>query len=266
MGVPTPEAGLGFVAAVAVVFIALGGVLQLVVGEAGFLVSEWLLMLVPAMLFVWIGGFHPVATLSLRRPSGRDLGAAALMIAGSLPIAWIIGWLQSMVLPVPPEIVEGLERLVRAETPARLAWLVFLLAVTPAVCEEVVFRGVLLGATRTLAPWKMLLLNGLAFGAFHLSMETSARFLPTAWLGIVIAWTVWRTGSIFTGVFMHFLNNGTIVLLASAPGLGEAVLDPEATPPLWLVPLAMVCIGAGLRVLSGSRRAGANQHIGNDDL
>lgn len=265
-GVPSPEAALGFVAIVAVVFIGAGGLLQLKMGEAGLLAAEWLILLVPAVLFVWLGDFDPVATLSLRRPSGRHLGGAVLMIAGCLPVAWIIGWLQSFVLPVPPEVVEGLEELVTANDLGRLAWLALLLAVTPAICEEVLFRGVLLGGTRTLPPWRMILLNGVVFGVFHLSIGTFVRFLPTAWLGIVIAWTVWRTGSIFTGVLMHLLNNGIIVLLASSPGLRHAVADPHAAPPLWLVPVAVVCIVAGIGILSEPRRrVGTSQRIGNQN-
>ena len=264
-GVPSPEAALGFVAIVAVVFVAVGGLLQFMMGEAGLLAAEWLIMLVPAVLFVWLGGFDPVATLSLRRPSGRHLVGAVLVIAGCLPVAWIIGWLQSFVLPVPPEVVEGLEELVTADSLGRLAWLAVLLAVTPAICEEALFRGVLLGGTRTLPPWRMIVLNGVVFGVFHLSIGTFVRFLPTAWLGIVIAWTVWRTGSIFTGVLMHLLNNGIIVLLASIPELRPVVADPHAAPPLWLVPLAVVCIGTGIGMLSEPPLAGTNPRIGNQN-
>ena len=138
-----------------------------------------------------------------------------------------------------------------------MAWLLLLLAVTPALCEEVVFRGVLLGGTRRLAPWRVVLLNGIVFGAFHLSFETAIRFLPTAWLGIVIAWAVLKSRSIWTGALMHLLNNGTIVLLASVPTLREMFANPNAPPPLWLLPVAVLSLVAGVRVLSGGRfRAG----------
>jgi sodium transport system permease protein len=157
---------------------------------------------------------------------------------------------QTFFLPIPWELLEGLEKLVTAETPGRLAWLLLLLAVTPAFCEEIVFRGVLLGGTRTLAPWRVVLLNGLVFGAFHLSFETAIRFLPTAWLGIVISWAVLRTGSIWVGSLMHLLNNGTIVLLASLPALQALISDPEAPPPLWLMPLAAMSIYGGVRILA----------------
>ncbi len=248
-GVPSESEALVFVALLAVAFFWGGIQLQLRLGERGLLAAEWLLLFVPAAAFVAAGGYDPVRTLSLRRPGGSALAGAVLLIAGAMPMVWVIGWLQTFVLPVPWELLEGLEELVTADTPARLAWLLLLLAVTPAVCEEIVFRGVLLGGTRTLSPWRLVVLNGVVFGAFHLSFETVIRFLPTATLGMVIAWAVLRTGSIWVGVLMHLLNNGTIVVLASTPALRSTFADPEAPPPLWLVPLAAALFAAGLRIL-----------------
>ena len=251
-GVPSPEQGLGFVAFVALLYFYGGFQLQYRFGEPGLLAAEWLLLLVPALLFVRVAGFSVRETLSLHGPSRRALLGALLLIAGATPMAWVIGWLQSFVLPIPWEILEGLEELVTAETTGRLLWLLLVLAVTPAICEEVVFRGVLLGATKKLEPWRFILLNGGVFGAFHLSFETAIRFLPTASLGIVIAWAVWRSGSIWIGMLMHALNNGSIVVLASSPSLREVFSDPEAPPPLWLIPLAAIALYSGVRVLNTS--------------
>ena len=248
--VPEPEAAVGFVAVVAVLFF-LGAIqLQVRLGEAGLLAAEWLLLFLPAAAFVVLGNFDVVRTLSLRRPSARALAGGVVLIIGAVPLVWIIGWLQTFVLPIPWELLEGLEELVTADTLGRLVWLILILAVTPAICEEVVFRGVLLGSTRRLEPWRLVVLNGVVFGLFHLSFETVIRFLPTATLGIVIAWAVWRTGSIFVGALMHFVNNGAIVVLASTPSLREGFSDPEAPPPLWLVPIALAAVVGGLRVLS----------------
>ncbi len=247
--VPEPGVALGFVAMIAVLFFYGGIRLQLGFGERGLLVAEWLLLLVPAVLFVLIGRFDAVRTLSLRPPGPRGLAAGVVLVAGALPMVWLIGWLQSFVLPIPYELLEGLEELMTATDLNRLLWLLLLLAITPAVCEEIVFRGVLLGGTRSLDPWRMILLNGVVFGAFHLSFETVIRFLPTATLGALIAWAVWRTGSIWVGVVMHFANNATLVVLTSTPFLRERFSDPEAAPPLWLVPLGAALFLGGARLL-----------------
>ena len=248
-GVPTPGVAVLFIAFAAVAFFWGGIPLQIMFRERGLLAAEWLLLFMPAVAFVALGGFDPVRTLSLKRPTGSQAIASVLVIFGAMPLVWVIGWLQTFVLPVPWELLEGLEELVTAETTSRLLWLLLLLAVTPAICEEVVFRGVLLGGTRTLDPWRVIVMNGVIFGAFHLSFETVIRFLPTAVLGMVIAWSVLRTGSIWIGVVMHFLNNGTIVVLASIPAVQALFADPEAPPPLWLVPLGLVIFAAGVRLL-----------------
>jgi len=248
-GAPRPGQALGFVAFVAILFLLVGAPLQIWLGEGGLLAAEWLLLFVPALLFAYVGGFDFRRTLSLAPPTRRAAFGALLLIAGATPAVWFIGWLQTFFLPIPWETLEGLEALVTADSAGRLAWLLLLLAITPALCEEVVFRGVLLAGTRSLDPWRFILLNGALFGAFHLSFQTAIRFLPTASLGIVIAWAVWRTASIWTGVLMHLVNNASIIVLASVPSSRELLSDPEAPPPLWLVPFAAIALTLGVRAL-----------------
>ncbi|MDC0160301.1 CPBP family intramembrane metalloprotease [Gemmatimonadales bacterium] len=247
--VPTLGAAVLFIALVAVAFFSGGGALQVLLYEPGLLVAEWLFLFVPAVAFVVLGGFDPVQTLLLRRPSARQVGASVLVIAGASPLVWGIGWLQAFVLPVPWELLEGMEDLVTAETATRLLWLLILLAFTPAICEEIVFRGVLLSGTLKLDPWRIILLNGFVFGVFHLSFATATRFLPTALLGMVITWSVWRTGSMWIGVLMHFINNGAIVFLASIPALKQIVFDPEMSPSVWFVFVSVMIFSTGVRLL-----------------
>lgn len=246
---PGPGSVLVFVLGVAVLFLFGGLVLQLLLGQAGLLASEWLLLFLPALWWTARSGADPVRFLSLSLPSGPGLIGALLLGAGALPLGWVLGWLQTFVMPVPEELLEGLEALVTADSPARLVWLLFVVALTPAVCEEVVFRGVLLGGTRSLSTGRMVVLNGLVFGAFHLSVATAIRFLPTAALGCVIAWAVWRTGSLWVGMAMHFFNNAAIVAIASTPALSGAFADPYAPPPWESVLGGGIAFALGLGIL-----------------
>jgi sodium transport system permease protein len=248
-GVPEPWAALGFVALAALLFFFGGLPLQVALGEGGLLASEWLLLFLPALGFVVLGGYDVARTLSLRGPTLRALAAGALLVTGALPLGWLIGWLQTFVLPVPTELLEGLDELLTARDLGRFLWLMLFVAITPAVCEEIVFRGVLLGGTRALEPWRMILLNGVVFGVFHVGLETLIRFLPTALLGALIAWAVWRTGSIWVGALMHLLNNASIVVITSAPPLRDGLADSDAPPPLWLIALALLVFAAGVRLL-----------------
>ena len=250
---PSAAQAIGFIAAVAVLFFYIGFPLQAGWGERGLLLSEWLLLLLPAFLFVRVAGFDLLETFSFRRPEGPQVSGALLLIAGAMPLSWFLAWAQGFVIPVPWDMLEGLEDLITAESPSRLLWLLALLALTPAICEEVVFRGVLLAGIRGRgSAVRIAVFNGLVFGAFHISFESAFRFLPTAWLGFILAWAVLSTRSIWVGVLMHFVNNGSIVLMASIPTLRAWLEDGGEAPPWVLLPLALLAVAMGVRLLGGA--------------
>ncbi len=228
-------------------------------GESGILVSEVLLLLLPVLLFIWVGKFRPGTTLSLRRPGGRDVAAAVLIIVGGTPLAWLLAWLQGFVIRIPWEYLEGMSDFLISDSPARMLWLLLVLAATPAICEEFLFRGILLAGTRRHFSFhRVVLLNGIVFGAFHLFSGGVFRFLTTAWLGFLLAWVVLRTGSIWTGVLMHFINNGSVVVLAASPWMLERFSDPDQGPPWWLILFALASFAAGAFLLErGHTKTGA---------
>ena len=250
---PSAAQAIGFIAAVAVLFFYMGFPLQAGWGERGLLLSEWLILLLPAFLFIRVAGFDFGETFSFRRPEGQKVLGALLLIAGGMPLGWFLAWAQGFVLPVPWDMLEGLEDLITAESPSRFLWLLALLALTPAICEEVVFRGVLLAGTRGRASAvRVAAFNGLVFGAFHISFESAFRFLPTAWLGFLLAWAVLSTRSIWVGILMHFVNNGSIVLMASIPALRAWLEDGGEAPPWVLLAPALLAVAMGVRLLGGA--------------
>jgi sodium transport system permease protein len=247
---PSAGAAVGLVLFVGLLFFYGARLLGVRAGETGILISQWAFLAAPALLFVLVGRYEARATLALRAPPLRGVGAAVLIAAGGIPIGWFIVWLQGFVLEIPYEFLQAMQRMLTADTPGRVLWLLLVVAVTPAICEELVFRGVLLHGlrTRTTAA-RSILLSAAVFGAFHLSSESALRFLPTLWLGLLLGLVVWRTRSLFAGMLMHFLNNGVVVLLLAAPGLGE-LLGLGGTQPPWLfVAIAPLLLLAGVRLL-----------------
>jgi sodium transport system permease protein len=202
------------------------------------------------VLFAVLGPYRPRATLALRAPDPRALAAAALIMLGGLPIGWALGWLQGLFLDIPEDFLKTFQQLLTADTPARFAWLILLIAFTPAVCEELVFRGVLLqGLARELTMRRAVAGSALVFAAFHLSFETVIRFLPTFWLGLLMAYVVWHTRSLFASMLMHFINNATAVVLVTTTGLQAYVFGPSGAPRYLALGAAAVCLAAGLYLL-----------------
>jgi sodium transport system permease protein len=105
--------------------------------------------------------------------------------------------------------------------------IVLALAVTPAVTEELFFRGFLFGAllgrpgnqdTRTSAssPARAILISAALFSLFHLlvaGVPAVERLPPSFLLGTLLGWMCWVTGSIWPGVVFHIFHNSLLILL-----------------------------------------------------
>jgi sodium transport system permease protein len=248
-GIPLPAEGFAFVAVVGLLYFHLGAALLGNLGERGLLLTQLLLLALPAVAFATLGPYDARRTLALRRPSGRTLAAALLIALGGIPLGWLIGWLQLQFFPDAAAALSGLEKLVTATDARRALWLLVLVALTPAVCEELVFRGVLLQSLGREVPMlRAVAVSALVFGAFHLSQETAIRFLPTAWIGVLMGLVVWHGRSIFASMLMHFVNNGVVVLILWQPEVRRFLLNGErpATLPLLVAP---VLLGVGVWLL-----------------
>jgi hypothetical protein len=66
-------------------------------------------------------------------------------------------------------------------------------------------RGVILGNYKHVSIKKAALMNGLMFGILHLNIN---QFVYAFVLGVVMAYIVYYTGSIFPSMLLHFCING----------------------------------------------------------
>ncbi len=196
-------------------------------------------------------------TFRLRMPPARAWLAAALIGVSSWAIAHEFVGLQARLIPPSPSFMEAMKQL-QSQLDAAPVWqLVLLLAVIPGLCEELVFRGFLLSGLRSgTGKWTAILLCGLVFGVFHFMVD---RMPVTGALGIVLAWMVWNSGSIWPAVVMHILHNGLLMsLLAGWPALeaklGLSGSSPGLLPARTLIP-ALIAFALGLVVIRSMGRS-----------
>ena len=162
-----------------------------------------------------------------------------------------VGIISSWLLPMSEQSVREMTQLLLPKD-ASQAELFFLIAVCPALCEEIAFRGGLLHALqqpgdRRRPSWRTCALVGLAFGAFHFSVQ---RMLPTAVIGILLTYVALMTDSIWPCIFLHLVNNALAVLLNSLE-LDYADLPGWAWMAAWAILLYLLkrlasCAGPGL--------------------
>ncbi len=87
-------------------------------------------------------------------------------------------------------------------------------AILPAICEELTFRGVLqpLFARWTGSAHVGIWISALLFSAIHLQFQ---GFLPRMILGAGLGYLVYYSGSLWPAIVAHFLNNAMAVCLAA---------------------------------------------------
>lgn len=115
-----------------------------------------------------------------------------------------------------------------------------LVAVSPAICEEAVFRGVVLNSFRgSMNKWLAIFLTGILFGSFHGNIW---RAVPTSVLGMVLAYILVETDNLVYTAFFHLINNLTplIVLFASKEILSGFQMEQEIGIPLLTVAVSFI--------------------------
>jgi sodium transport system permease protein len=186
--------------------------------------------------------------IALRRPANASLAGAVLIGASAwAAVALLSDWL----VPVPKEVIEALRKALLPEDASRgLAANLLLIALTPAICEEVLFRGVILrGLATRMAPSAAIVITGLLFGIFHLDVH---RLLPTALLGILLSWLAFQSGSLVPSMVAHFLNNAILVTLSTSK-LDERLGKVGGATGVAVFALAVVVLGVGVYLV---RRGG----------
>jgi sodium transport system permease protein len=176
----------------------------------GLVLSEWGGILGLVLLYARGTGQRLGDVLRVRRVPGRVLVGATLVGLS----AWaVVGLLAEWILPAPPELVESLRKMVAPTDGSRgLVVSLGLIALTPAICEEALFRGVILrGFSARLPRTTSAVVTGLLFGLYHVDVW---RLIPTGLLGIGLSLIALETGSIVPAMLTHFINNACLVTLA----------------------------------------------------
>lgn len=183
--------------------------------------------LAPALLMRWMVKTPPSWQSPNTTNNGLIWGTAIAILSVSLsPVTAVLQSLNQQVdLPAALQSVESWMK--ATETRAQLlteAFLadttlvgflanIFIMAVIPAVGEELVFRGFIQPKFQTIFRNKHLAvgITAFLFSAMHLQFY---GFLPRFFLGAVFGYFFCWTGSIWTSIWAHFLNNSIAVTLA----------------------------------------------------
>lgn len=191
-----------------IALIYVGSFLQLCFDTGGLIATEAIMIAIPILYSIYIKS-DLKNTFSFKIPKLKHLlGSFSVWFGGY----FIINITTQILLALFPEQSKVLEAVNTSVMMDSLLASLIIVAVMPAICEEFLFRGFLLGAFRgesKISKVLSMIIVGILFGTMHLNF---IRIVPTAMLGILFGYCVIASKSIWTGVFMHFLNNGFAVM------------------------------------------------------
>ncbi|WP_194185828.1 CPBP family intramembrane glutamic endopeptidase [Prosthecochloris ethylica] len=183
--------------------------------------------------------------LGSRFPWRIALLALAVVVTVQPLLFTLMQGIEAVLRETGPEGVRLLERQERLE--AFLSWMTVwgspleflgvltVIAVVPACCEELLFRGFLQGSYKvTLLPVVAVVLVGAVFALFHMS---PVNLLPLVLMGCLLGFLYEWSGHLGVPVLVHFSNNALSLLMLelqrTMPEAAEKAGNDLAGEPWW---------------------------------
>lgn len=202
----TTRTVLEFVAMMAALFVPPVAAMLLSEGREFVLLLPLADLVSGALLLVALAFAGPYARMGFGGAKARHWAEAVLMTAAFLLLAHLWMQLLQQAFPGAEDPLDGLREQLG------VAASLFVVAVSPAVLEEIIFRGALQGRLMALLGERIgLVATAMAFAACH---QAPAVLLVHASIGLYLGWLRQRCGSLLPGMLLHFLYNGTLVLLS----------------------------------------------------
>ncbi len=172
------------------------------------IVTQLVVVFTPALLMTVMFTRSPAKTLLLRLPRPSALLAAVLLAVCLHPLANLMQRAMTRLYPISDDVTRQLGGLL--EGAESLAMLLFVVAVVPAIVEELAFRGFILSGFRHMGhKWRAIVLASIFFGMSHAVFQQS---LVAFVVGIVIGYVTVQSGSIVPAMAMHMVHNSLAVL------------------------------------------------------
>ncbi len=172
---------------------------------------ELLILLLPVLLY-WRKRPEIAGALRMSRPKGKHVAIAAGAGFVGLFLSSYIGTLWSVFLQaLGLRLVDNSMSI--GAGPMGLVAALLGYAVLPAICEEMTFRGAMLGAYERNGTARAVVITSVLFALLHASVE---GFPVQLMLGLVMAHFAVNSDSIFPAMVCHFVHNAGIVLITAA--------------------------------------------------
>ncbi|WP_432663922.1 CPBP family intramembrane glutamic endopeptidase [Wukongibacter baidiensis] len=193
----------------ALLLVTIGAYAQSTNIKLGLIITEYILVLLPVIIFLKVKGIGIRKFLRFNKIRVKHGLVVVLVTLLSYPIAAfanvivlsILSFLGLDIIPSPVPVAENFSEYIV---------LFFIIAISAGICEEVLFRGLLLRVYEEKYKMVGIVTTAVMFGVFHFNLQNLAAPIV---LGLVFGYLVHITDSIYAGIIGHITNNGIAVTL-----------------------------------------------------
>lgn len=186
----------------------MGTLLQKEFGIYGIFLTQIIFILFPVIIITKFFKLNPDTLFKFEIPNFITIYNNISMWIVSI---FIIGIISQIQLKLFPNQIKDLELLNTFFKNTKLWQQVLFFSLTPAICEELLFRGLIFGSLNQKIQAKFaIILSGILFGIFHVY---PGKIITTALLGMLFAYSRYKTNSLTIPIILHFINNSFIFIL-----------------------------------------------------
>jgi len=168
--------------------------------------------LVPVGIIYYLKA-SPALSLGLKKPPLTGMLGGILLWLSAFSLIMIYQLVINPYIGDAPTLIE-LEKQILSLSPLS-RFLIF--ALTPGVCEEILFRGFALRPLeKHLGPKWAIILTSVIFSIVHLDF---LRLVPTFLLGLTFGYVTIKTRSIFPAILLHVMNNSIAIFLPNTANI-----------------------------------------------
>ncbi len=220
-----------------VLLLTFGSLAQTMHFEIGMIVTQVVLILLPAIVFlqryrVDMVQFSRLYPLQIKYVPTIVILAASMWALNMIVAAGLVTGLMEY----------GYEPIAVLDPPATFQeylMLLLVLSVFAGICEEVLFRGTIMPSMEEHGLVPAIVFSSLLFALFHI---TFLNLVTTFILGIVMAVVVIKTGSLWGGILYHMLNNFIAATYLYFAGQQEAASEVDPQDYWVLLPLGIIAL------------------------
>lgn len=209
---------------VGIILITIGSLVQRVEIYSGLLITQYILILFPNLMYMRIKKLPLKKSLRLNKISFKQVLYIVGITIFAYPIAVFLNLAVIIILESFGELAPAVDIIPRTFPMYLLS--LFIIGLGPGICEEVMFRGTIMNAYGKLSRKKAIIYSAVLFGIFHLNMQ---NLVGPILLGIIFGITVYKTNSIYSSIIGHTLNNSIAMTIGYFAFRGqESLMEIEA--------------------------------------